>query len=190
MTTSPHDETGPGLLASITGKAKQIAGAVTGNDSLAREGVLQEAESRARKDAVVERAIAEERAEQAATTLSEQHRAAERAEQAVEAGGNARIAQAVEQSAEERDRAAAQVEQQRRDQQAAVERQTARALQQEQARTEHRLQELTAEQQDAAAEAADALRSADQADRTAARVRAENDRLAGEAGLPTDRSSS
>ena len=49
MTTS-NDKAGEarkGLLGSITGKAKEAAGAVTGNDSLTAEGQLQQAEAQA-----------------------------------------------------------------------------------------------------------------------------------------------
>ena len=48
MSDSTADEARKGLLGSITGKAKEVAGALTGNDSLAAEGQLQKAEAQAR----------------------------------------------------------------------------------------------------------------------------------------------
>ena len=48
MTDRPADQAKRGLLTSVTGKAKEVAGAVLGNDSLASEGQLQQAEAAAR----------------------------------------------------------------------------------------------------------------------------------------------
>ena len=48
---TPAHQTRKGLLASVTGKAKEVAGAVLGNDSLAAEGQLQQAEAVDRKEA-------------------------------------------------------------------------------------------------------------------------------------------
>src|SRR6476469_7218108 len=56
---SPAEEARKGLLASVTGKAKEVAGAVLGNDSLAAEGQLQQAEAAARKDASLQDAVAQ-----------------------------------------------------------------------------------------------------------------------------------
>ncbi|MDT4908923.1 MAG: hypothetical protein QOI69_2164, partial [Pseudonocardiales bacterium] len=40
-----------GLLDSIAGKAKEVAGALAGNDTLAEEGQLQQADAAARREA-------------------------------------------------------------------------------------------------------------------------------------------
>src|SRR4051812_31511725 len=48
---SPAQEARKGLLSAMTGKVKEVAGAVLGNDSMAAEGQLQQAEAAARKDA-------------------------------------------------------------------------------------------------------------------------------------------
>ena len=55
---SPSDRARSGLLSSVAGKAKEVAGAVTGNDSLAAEGQLQQAEAASRKDASAREAVA------------------------------------------------------------------------------------------------------------------------------------
>ena len=48
---SKAGEARKGLIDSIKGKAKEIAGAVTGNDSLTTEGQLQQAQAQERKEA-------------------------------------------------------------------------------------------------------------------------------------------
>ena len=53
----------------MTGKAKEVAGAVLGNDSLAAEGQLQQAEAAARKDASALDAVAGAEAREAAEKL-------------------------------------------------------------------------------------------------------------------------
>jgi uncharacterized protein YjbJ (UPF0337 family) len=71
---SEHDkdtagEARKGLAASVAGKAKEVAGAVIGNDSLAREGQLQQAEAEDRRQANAEEAIADAEAARAAQKL-------------------------------------------------------------------------------------------------------------------------
>ncbi len=56
---SPSEEARSGLLAAVTGKAKVVAGAVLGNDSLAAEGQLQQAEAQARSEAGTTQALAD-----------------------------------------------------------------------------------------------------------------------------------
>jgi uncharacterized protein YjbJ (UPF0337 family) len=53
------DEARKGLIDSIKGKAKEIAGAVTGNDSLTAEGQLEQTQARARKEANAVEAVAD-----------------------------------------------------------------------------------------------------------------------------------
>lgn len=67
------DEARKGLIDSIKGKAKEIAGAVTGNDSLTAEGQLEQAQARARKEANAIEAVADAEAD-AATGLASQAR--------------------------------------------------------------------------------------------------------------------
>lgn len=53
------------MVDSVKGKAKEIAGAVTGNDSLTAEGQLQQTEAKERKDAAKAEAQADAEAAQA-----------------------------------------------------------------------------------------------------------------------------
>ena len=48
-----------GMFDSIAGKAKEVAGAVTGKDELVEEGQLQQAEASTRKEALADEAIAD-----------------------------------------------------------------------------------------------------------------------------------
>lgn len=65
-----------GLLDGIAGKAKEVAGAVTGRDDLVEEGQLQQAEAAHRKEAVAAEAVADARRDEAATQLRETTREA------------------------------------------------------------------------------------------------------------------
>lgn len=65
-TTDGSTEARKGIVDSIAGKAKEVAGAVVGNDSLAAEGQLQQREAHARREAVGEQAVADAEAKEAA----------------------------------------------------------------------------------------------------------------------------
>jgi uncharacterized protein YjbJ (UPF0337 family) len=89
-----HDkaaEAREGLFDSVAGKAKEVAGAVTGKDDLVEEGQLQQAEARHRKDAVADDALAEAKRDEAAQELRETTQAA--AEQKEAAHDQADLAQ-------------------------------------------------------------------------------------------------
>lgn len=58
-----------GLLDGITGKAKEVAGAVTGRDDLVEEGQLQQAQADHRKQAVADEAVADAKRRDAADQL-------------------------------------------------------------------------------------------------------------------------
>ncbi|MCW2844188.1 MAG: hypothetical protein JWN22_2104 [Nocardioides sp.] len=84
-----------GLLDNISGKAKEVAGAVTGKDDLVQEGQLQQAEARERKAAVADEAVAQAKRDEALQDVQESNveaaqrknaarAAAERQESAVE----------------------------------------------------------------------------------------------------------
>ena len=47
-----------GLMAAVSGKVKEVVGAVTGNDDRAARGQLQQAEAEARKEAMTTAALA------------------------------------------------------------------------------------------------------------------------------------
>jgi uncharacterized protein YjbJ (UPF0337 family) len=59
------DEARKGLLDSVKGKAKEIAGAVIGNDSLTAEGQLDQAQARERKEANIAESVADAETEEA-----------------------------------------------------------------------------------------------------------------------------
>lgn len=65
------DEARKGLIDSVKGKAKEIAGAMTGNDSLTAEGQLEQTQARERKDANSIQAVADAEAEQARAQAAE-----------------------------------------------------------------------------------------------------------------------
>lgn len=127
------DEARKGLIDSIKGKAKEIAGAVTGNDSLTAEGQLEQAEARARREADTTEAVADAESESAADLLSSaRHQAAgargvvrtgtEAAEQAAQKQQAAQVQQAAQtarhRAAEEHVRAS--VDEQREERQADI----------------------------------------------------------------------
>jgi uncharacterized protein YjbJ (UPF0337 family) len=59
------DQARKGLLDSVKGKAKEVIGAVTGNDSLTAEGQLEQTQAQERKAANSVEAVADAEAEQA-----------------------------------------------------------------------------------------------------------------------------
>src|SRR4051795_10936405 len=97
--TGPAGQARKGLAATITGKVKEVTGAVLGNDSLAAEGQLQQAEAAARKDASALDAVAQAEAREAAEKLAREQAIAERQRESVEVVAEARL-EATEQQAE------------------------------------------------------------------------------------------
>jgi uncharacterized protein YjbJ (UPF0337 family) len=74
MSSDPTDraaEARGGLVDSIAGKAKEVAGAVTGKDDLTEEGQLQQAEARKRKAALADEAVADAKLREASQELQE-----------------------------------------------------------------------------------------------------------------------
>ena len=65
------DQARKGLIDSVKGKAKEIAGAVTGNDSLTAEGQLEQTQARERKEANSVEAVADAEAAQAHADATE-----------------------------------------------------------------------------------------------------------------------
>src|SRR6476661_5836496 len=62
---SKADEARKGLIDSVKGKAKEIVGAITGNDSLTAEGQLEQTQAQERKEANAVEAVADAQAAQA-----------------------------------------------------------------------------------------------------------------------------
>src|SRR5213079_2771367 len=71
MTNDKAAEAREGLFDSVAGKAKELAGAVTGNDDLVEEGQLQQTEAANRKEAVAAEAVADAKREEAVEEVRE-----------------------------------------------------------------------------------------------------------------------
>jgi uncharacterized protein YjbJ (UPF0337 family) len=71
MSSDRAEEARKGLFDAMAGKAKEVAGALSGNDELATEGQLQQAGAQARKEANSREAVANMDAEQAINELRE-----------------------------------------------------------------------------------------------------------------------
>ncbi len=65
------DQARKGLIDSIKGKAKEVAGAVFGNDSLTAEGQLEQTQAQERKEANGVEAVADAEAAQARGEIAE-----------------------------------------------------------------------------------------------------------------------
>ena len=65
-----------GMFDSIAGKAKEVAGAVSGKDDLVEEGQLQQAEAQKRKEAIADEAVADAKREETVEELRETNREA------------------------------------------------------------------------------------------------------------------
>ena len=98
MSNDKASEAREGLFDSVTGKAKEVVGAVSGKDDLVEEGQLQQAEAANRKAAVADDAIAEAKREEAAQELREAN------SEAAEEKGEARVQAQHEESSVERQR--------------------------------------------------------------------------------------
>lgn len=82
MTQDKAGEAREGLVDSIAGKAKEVTGAVVGNDDLVEEGQLQQAEARSRKEAAAHDAIADSEQSEAAEKLRESSQEAQNEQEA------------------------------------------------------------------------------------------------------------
>lgn len=69
------DQARKGLIDSVKGKAKEVAGAVTGNESLTAEGQLLQTQAAERKQANSVEAVADAEAEQARQEAAQVHQA-------------------------------------------------------------------------------------------------------------------
>ncbi len=110
MSETSADNARKGLGATLAGKAKEVAGAALGNDSLAAEGQLQQAEAAALKESSTTDAVAQAEAKQAAAALASEHSPAEERREAAAAAANARVDQVQRDSEVERARVQAQTE--------------------------------------------------------------------------------
>ena len=162
-----------GLVGSIAGRAKELAGAITGKDDLVEEGQLQQAEAGKRKAALADEAVADAKLKQAAQELHDSSREtadqtsaaraqAERDKRAVEKQRASELADAA-QDAERQEAAGREAAQQRADELAESRLREAGAL----------ATEAGAIEQQAAADKLRLEREAAVADRQAAQLRAQ-----------------
>ena len=79
------DQARKGLIDSVKGKAKEVVGAMTGNDSLTAEGQLEQTQAQERKDANSVEAVADAEAEQARAEAADARAAAAQERTAVNA---------------------------------------------------------------------------------------------------------
>jgi uncharacterized protein YjbJ (UPF0337 family) len=183
--TDPHqrsdaEHSRDGLLSSIKGKAKEVAGAALGNDPLARQGQLQQAEGSERRIANTERAIADTEADAAGERLKQENDRARAARAAVAAEEQHGVTEA----GRIKDRQIASAEAQARarndEAAAAAEQHTASVVQDAAAEAVSEHRQVNAEQADAAREHDRLLGEADAAESVAARSRRTADQLAAE----------
>jgi uncharacterized protein YjbJ (UPF0337 family) len=99
-----------GLLDSVAGKAKEVAGAVSGKDHLVEEGQLQQAEARSRKGAVADEAIADAKRQEAEQETRETSREAAEQKGAASAQAEQEKSDAARQRAHEHELAARDAE--------------------------------------------------------------------------------
>jgi uncharacterized protein YjbJ (UPF0337 family) len=181
---SKADEARKGLMDSVKGKVKEIAGAVTGNDSLTAEGQLEQTQARERKEANSVEAVADAEATQAHAEASQarvegaQERIAVEA-QAAAVDGSVRNQQAAEKLAAE----------QVGHQDAAREKTRAELdalakVQQAKAQERDEIDCAAEEVADAVDEHLTAVQGARSAETEADRVRRQADQLTNEADLP------
>ncbi len=162
-----------GLLDSVKGKAKEVAGAVSGKDHLVEEGQLQQAAARDRKAALADEAVAEAKRDEATADLREASR------EAAELKGAARARAEREESAVKHQQDAEHaVADRQADQQATAGRKAAERRADELAETRlDQAEEIAADadstEQEAAAEKRRLERQATAADQQAAQLRAQ-----------------
>jgi uncharacterized protein YjbJ (UPF0337 family) len=164
------DQARKGLIDSVKGKAKEIAGAVTGNDSLTAEGQLEQTQAQQRKEANSVEAVAD--AEAAQARAEETEAKLEAAEERIAVGAEtAAVENAVRTQQAAHHRAAEQ----------AGQRDAARGMTQAEFDAQRKVEQAKAEERDevgaAAEEIIDALDQHQTSAREAANSRAEADRI-------------
>ena len=178
------DQARKGLIDSVKGKAKEIAGAVTGNDSLTAEGQLEQTQAQQRKEANSVEAVADAQAAQADAdaTEAELEGAEERAAVSAETAAienSVRTEQAAHHRAAEqagqRDAVRAKTQ---------AERDAQRAVQRARAEERDEVGAAAEEIVDATDEHQNSVRAATSARAEADRIRRQTDSLTKQADLP------
>jgi uncharacterized protein YjbJ (UPF0337 family) len=173
-----------GLVDSVKGKAKEVVGAVTGNDSLTAEGQLEQTQAQERREANTVEAVANAEAEKARAQTTEAH--VEGAQQRAAVNARAATAEsAVEAQKAAQQRAAEQAATQeaaREMTQAEVDRQ--REVERAKAEEREEVREATEDVVNAAAAHQSSVQVASNEKLEADRLRRQADDLTNEADLP------
>ncbi len=174
-----------GLLNSVKGKAKEVAGAVIGNDSLTKEGQLDQAQARERKEANITEAVAEAELDETREDLVEAKKEGTQARSAVDTGA---AAAKVEIQHEQHEQKLA-AEQQKRDEvaSAAVRAQVDAQREVQQARNREEAEKEAAREDlvEATAEHETAVKVTENAKGEAQRLREHADEVTKQADLPS-----
>lgn len=178
------DEARKGLIDSVKGKAKEIAGAVTGNDSLTAEGQLEQTQAQERKAANSVEAVADAEAEQAKAEADAARLGSAQQRTAVNAKSDA-VENSVRDQQAAQKRAAEQIghqEEVREKSRAELDAQA--KIQHAKAEERHEVAAATEEVADAAETHISVAQAASNAEAEADRIRREADKLTREADLP------
>ncbi len=178
MSDNTADEARKGLGATLAGKAKEVVGAVLGNDSLAAEGQLQQAEAAARKDASTKDAIAHAEAEEAAAKLSREREIAEQQVSAAVVTADVRSEQVLREGEVDLIKAEAQAEAARLVELARIDADTRSEVQQTQDQARQQQDAAARREREAEDKHAQERASAEAAEQAAARAREDAERLA------------
>jgi uncharacterized protein YjbJ (UPF0337 family) len=166
-----------GLKDAILGKAKEFAGAVSGNDSLTAEGQLQQTEATNRRDAATRQSLADaQKAEAEQREAAERHEAEAEREQA-RRDATQLSAKVQQERAQQKSAADVEAERQRIAEQAVVEAETRGEVREVTSETRSALQQAERDEQQAEREHQQHLADADDQKQTAQQLRAEAARL-------------
>jgi uncharacterized protein YjbJ (UPF0337 family) len=178
------DEARKGLIDSVKGKAKELAGAVTGNDSLTAEGQLEQSQAKERKEANSIEAVVDAEAAQAHAEATEaraegaQQRTVVKAQTAA-AETSIRNRQAAEKRAAEQ---AGQQEVAREKTQADLD--ALAKMQRAEAQERNEIDSAAVEVDDAVDDHLTAVHAASSAEAEADRIRRQAEKLSNKADLP------
>jgi uncharacterized protein YjbJ (UPF0337 family) len=147
--TDTAEQARAGMLTAVTGKAKEMAGALTGNDELTEEGQLQQAQAAAQREATTTDALAEAQAEQATDHLHNDKQHAQQQRHAAAAAAEDRTRHAVAAAASEQARIEAEAAQREQAEQIQVRKQGAAELARNAEQAQHTRAAADAHERDA-----------------------------------------
>ena len=184
---SEHDKSGQarkGLIDSVKGKAKEVVGAITRNDSLTAEGQLEQTQARDRMDANSVQAVADAEAEQARTDAAEAHE--EGAQERAAVNDKTRAAEYNVRNDQAAQKRSAELAAERDSEQAKMRAELDAQLKVQQAKDAERdeIDAATEEAVDAAAEHQSSVNAAESAKQEADRIRRQADTMTKQADLP------